>query len=149
MEVILLEKIKKLGDIGETVNVKPGYARNFLFPNKIAIRATKENKIVFEKQEQELKKANLEKKKLAQEILLKVPESVTLFREASEQGALFGSVTTRDVTNEINNQANLNLKAKDIVIKQIIKTIGEFQGNLALHPEVSKSITIKVESIEK
>tara|TARA_B100000029_G_scaffold493626_1_gene556367 strand:- start:442 stop:891 length:450 start_codon:yes stop_codon:yes gene_type:complete len=149
MEVILLEKINKLGDIGQTINVKPGYARNFLFPNKIAIRATKENKEVFEKQKEQLKKANTEKIKSAEKLLAKVPDSVRIFREASEQGALFGSVTSRDVINELNNNKELNLKAKDFIIKQVIKNIGEYTGNLVLHPEVTKDVKIKVETIEK
>ena len=102
MEIILLEKINKLGDIGQTVKVRAGYARNFLFPNKMAIRATLENKEVFEKQKKQLEKVNLEKKKTAENLLGKVPKTVTIFREASEQGALFGSVTPRDVINEIN-----------------------------------------------
>ena len=100
MEIILLEKVNKLGDIGQTVKVKPGYARNFLFPNKIAIRATEENKQVFEKKKDQLQKINLEKKKMAEELIAKVPNSVVIYREASEQGALFGSVTSRDVVNE-------------------------------------------------
>ena len=101
MEIILLEKVYKLGDIGQSVKVKPGYARNFLFPNKMAIRATAENIKVFEKQKEQLQKANLEKKKEAENIITKAPSSVVIFREASEQGALFGSVTSRDVVNEI------------------------------------------------
>ena len=149
MEVILLEKINKLGDIGQTINVKPGYARNFLFPNKIAIRATKENKEVFEKQKEQLKKANTEKIKSAEKLLAKVPDAIIIYREASEQGALFGSVTSRDVVNELNNNDELNLKAKDFIIKQVIKNIGEYTGSLVLHPEVTKDIKIKVETIEK
>ena len=149
MEVILLEKINKLGDIGQTVNVKSGYARNYLFPNKIAIRATKENKEVFEKQKEQLKKANTEKIKSAEKILVNVPDSVRIFREASEQGALFGSVTSRDIINELNNNKDLNLKAKDFIIKQTIKNLGEYSGTLVLHPEVTKKVTIKVETSEK
>ena len=149
MEIILLEKVNKLGDIGQTVKVKPGYARNFLFPNKIAIRATEENKQVFEKKKDQLKKINLEKKKMAEELIAKVPNSVVIYREASEQGALFGSVTSRDVVNEINNNSELSLKAKDFTIKQIIKNIGEYSGILSLHPEVSKDVTINVKTIEK
>ena len=149
MEIILLEKVNKLGDIGQTVKVKPGYARNFLFPNKIAIRATEENKQVFEKKKDQLQKINLEKKKMAEELIAKVPNSVVIYREASEQGALFGSVTSRDVVNEINNNSELSLKAKDFTIKQIIKNIGEYSGILSLHPEVSKDITINVKTIEK
>ena len=142
MEVILLEKMKKLGDIGQTVNVKPGYARNYLFPNKIAIRATKENIEFFDKQKEELNKANTEKIKLAKQILLKVPDEVRVFREASEQGALFGSVTSRDVINELNLVGDLNFKAKDFIIKQLIKNLGEFTGTLILHPEITKEIRI-------
>ena len=149
MEIILLEKVNKLGDIGQTVKVKPGYARNFLFPNKMAIRATEENKQVFEKKKDQLQKANLEKKKMAEELIAKVPNSVVIYREASEQGALFGSVTSRDVVNEINNNSELSLKAKDFTIKQIIKNIGEYSGILSLHPEVSKDIIINVKTTEK
>ena len=149
MEVILLEKMKKLGDIGQTVNVKPGYARNYLFPNKIAIRATKENIEFFDKQKEELNKANTEKIKLAKQILLKVPDEVKVFREASEQGALFGSVTSRDVINELNLVGDLNFKAKDFIIKQLIKNLGEFTGTLILHPEITKEIRILVLTTEK
>ena len=148
MEVILLEKVNKLGDIGQIVNVKNGFARNFLFPNKIAIRATKENKEVFEKKKDELNKANSEKIKVAEKLLAKVPNTVKIYREASEQGALFGSVTSRDVVNEINNN-EINLKTKDFIIKQVIKNIGEYTGTLVLHPEVSKDIKIQVTTIEK
>ena len=149
MEIILLEKVNKLGDIGQTVKVKAGYARNFLFPNKIAIRATAENIKVFEKQKEQLQKANLEKKKEAENIISKVPNGVVILREASEQGALFGSVTSRDVVNEINSSLDLTLKAKDFTIKQVIKNIGEFKGVLSLHPEVIKEITISVKTTEE
>ena len=149
MEVILLEKVNKLGDIGQTVNVKSGYARNFLFPNKIAIQATKENKEIFEKQKEQLNKANKEKIKIAEQLMTKVPDSIKIYREASEQGALFGSVTSRDVVNEFNNSKKLNLKAKDFIIKQVIKNLGEDTGTLVLHPEVTKNIQIQVQTIEK
>ena len=149
MEVILLEKMKKLGDIGQTVRVKPGYARNYLFPNKMAIRATKENIEFFEKQKEQLNKANSEKIKIAKEMLLKVSNDVKIYREASEQGALFGSVTARDVINELNTVDDLSLKAKDLIIKHVIKNVGEFTGTLILHPEVSKEIKISVLSTEK
>ena len=149
MEVILLEKMKKLGDIGQTVRVKPGYARNYLFPNKMAIRATKENIEFFDKQKEQLDKANSEKIKIAKEMLLKVSNDVKIYREASEQGALFGSVTARDVINELNTVDDLSLKAKDLIIKHVIKNVGEFKGTLILHPEVSKEIKISVLSTEK
>ena len=141
--------MKKLGDIGQTVRVKPGYARNYLFPNKMAIRATKENIEFFDKQKEQLNKANSEKIKIAKEMLLKVSNDVKIYREASEQGALFGSVTARDVINELNTVDNLSLKAKDLIIKHVIKNVGEFKGTLILHPEVSKEIKISVLSAEK
>ena len=149
MEVILIEKMKKLGDIGQNVRVKPGYARNYLFPNKMAIRATKENIEFFDKQKEQLNKANSEKIKIAKEMLLKVSNDVKIYREASEQGALFGSVTARDVINELNTVDDLSLKAKDLIIKHVIKNVGEFKGTLILHPEVSKEIKISVLSTEK
>ena len=96
-----------------------------------------------------LEKVNLEKKKLAEGLVNEVPNSITIFREASEQGALFGSVTSRDIVNEINSNTKLNLKAKDLTIKQIIKSVGEFKGNLSLHPEVTKDLVIVVKSSEK
>ena len=149
MEVILLEKMKKLGDIGQTISVKPGYARNYLFPNKMAIRATKENIEFFDKQKEELNKANTEKIKIAKEMLLKVSNEVKIYREASEQGALFGSVTARDVINELNVVDDLSLKTKDLIIKQVVKNVGEYTGTLILHPEVTKEIKISVLSTEK
>ena len=149
MNVILLEKIGKLGDIGQTVKVKAGYARNFLFPKKIAIRATKENIEVFEKQKENLKKANLEKIKDAELLLKKIPVSVNIYREASEQGALFGSVTSRDIVNEINANSDITLKPKDIIIKKIIKNIGEYTADFMPHPEVVKEIKIIVQTIQK
>ena len=149
MNVILLEKVGKLGDIGQTVKVKAGYARNFLFPKKIAIRATKENIEVFEKQKENLKKANLEKIKDAELLLKKVPLSVNIYREASDQGALFGSVTSRDIVNEINANSDIVLKPKDIIIKKIIKNIGEYTADLMPHPEVVKEINIIVQTVEK
>ena len=148
MEIILLEKVNKLGDIGQTVKVKSGYARNFLFPNKMAIRATEENKQVYEKQKEQLQKSKCRKEKAAEELIAKVPDSIVIDREASEQGALFGSVTSRDVINEISTSSELGLKAKDFNIKQIIKNLGEYKGTLSLHPEVSKEISIIVNSKE-
>ena len=149
MKIILTTNVKKLGKVGDIVSVKPGYARNFLFPNKIAIQATKENKEIFEKQKEQLNKANKEKIKIAEQLMTKVPDSIKIYREASEQGALFGSVTSRDVVNEFNNSKKLNLKAKDFIIKQVIKNLGEYTGTLVLHPEVTKNIQIQVQTIEK
>ena len=97
ISVILLEKITKLGDIGQEIKVKDGFARNYLLPNKKAIRASKENKEFFEKKREELVKINEEKIKLAKEKIKKIPNSLSLIRQASDQGALFGSVSARDI----------------------------------------------------
>ena len=101
ISVILLEKISKLGNIGQEVKVKDGFARNYLIPNKKAIRASEENKKFFEQKREELVKINDEKIKTATEKLKKVPDTINIIREASEQGALFGSVTARDIAKEI------------------------------------------------
>ncbi len=148
MNVILLEKISKLGNIGQEVKVKDGFARNYLLPNKKAIRASEENKKVFEQKREELIKINDEKIKNATEKLKKIPNSINIIREASEQGALFGSVTARDIAQTIKTE-DLEINAKDIILKSNIKNIGEYQVKLVLHPEVSKEINIKVEKSEE
>ena len=144
MEVILLEKITKLGNIGDVVKVKQGFARNYLLPRKIAIRATEANKKIFEEKKAELEKNNLEKIKTAKELLKLIPKSVELFREASDQGALFGSVTSRDIIKILNNDPKVDLSAKDVVLKSIIKDVGTFSANINLHPEVTSTIEINV-----
>lgn len=148
MDIILLEKISKLGDIGETVKVKSGFARNYLFPNKKAIRASKENKKVYEEKKEELEKANLEKIKNAKEKVGLLPKKVKIYREASEQGALFGSVTSRDIVKEFNDD-NINISAKDVILKSNIKNIGEYEVEVVLHPEVISKIKVYVKNIEE
>ena len=148
ISVILLEKISKLGDIGQEVKVKDGFARNYLIPNKKAIRASEENKKVFEQKREELVKINYEKIKIATEKLKKVPNAINIIREASEQGALFGSVTARDIAKEIKID-DIEVSAKDVIVKSIIKSVGEFQVKIVLHPEVSKEISVIVKKPEE
>ena len=148
ISVILLEKISKLGNIGQEVKVKDGFARNYLIPNKKAIRASADNKKFFEQKKEELVKINNEKIKIATEKLTKIPDTITIFREASEQGALFGSVTSRDIAKEIKID-DIEIRAKDVIIKSIIKNIGEFQVKIILHPEVFKEISVIVEKSEE
>lgn len=148
MNIILLERIAKLGNIGEVVKVKNGFARNYLLPNKKAIRATEENKNLFEQKKEELEKLNTDRIKNANETLKKIPESIVITREASEQGALFGSVTSRDIAKEINTD-NISISAKDIILKSTIKNIGKFTAEVALHPEVTMKIKITVKSTEE
>ena len=148
ISVILLEKISKLGNIGQEVKVKDGFARNYLIPNKKAIRASEENKKYFEQKREELVKINNEKIKTATEKLKKVPNTINIIREASEQGALFGSVTARDIAKEIKID-DIEVNAKDVIIKSIIKSIGEFQVKIVLHPEVFKEISVIVKKSEE
>ena len=149
MEVILLEKISKLGNIGETVKVSDGYARNYLIPKKAAIRATEANKKVFEEKKDELEKANIKKIEEAKKVLELLPKSIILFREASEQGALFGSVTSRDIVKEINELKKISLNAKDIILKSNIKNLGNYKVEIILHAEVTNIIEVNVKNIEE
>ena len=148
ISVILLERISKLGNIGQEVKVKDGFARNYLIPYKKAIRASEENKKYFEQKRDELIKINDEKIKTAAEKLKKVPNTINIIREASEQGALFGSVTARDIAKEIKVD-DIEVSAKDVIVKSIIKNIGEFQVKIVLHPEVFKEINVIVEKSEE
>tara|TARA_E500000178_G_scaffold345241_1_gene394776 strand:- start:378 stop:839 length:462 start_codon:yes stop_codon:yes gene_type:complete len=148
INVILLEKISKLGNIGEIVKVKDGFARNYLLPNKKAIRASNENKKVFEQQKEELVKINEDKIAFAKEAVKNIPDNINIFREASEQGALFGSVTSRDIAKEIKTD-NFEINAKDIILKSNIKNIGDYIVEIVLHPEVSKKINIIVKKSEE
>ena len=149
MEVILLEKISKLGNIGEVVKVKDGFARNYLLPNKIAIRASDENKKQFDVQREKFEKANDEKKKVAEATLSKLPKNISIYREASEQGALFGSVTSRDLIKVLKENNNIELNAKDLVLKQNIKNLGEFNAEVILHPEVLGNLQVLVKNIDE
>ena len=148
ISVILLEKISKLGNIGQEVKVKDGFARNYLIPNKKAIRASEENKKYFEQKREELVKINDEKIKNATEKLKKIPNTIKIIREASEQGALFGSVTARDISKEIKID-DIEISAKEVIVKSIIKNVGEFQVKIVLHPEVFKEINVIVEKSEE
>ena len=148
ISVILLEKISKLGNIGQEVKVKDGFARNYLIPNKKAIRASEENKKFFEQKREELVKINDEKIKIATDKLKKIPDTIKVIREASEQGALFGSVTARDVAKAIKID-DIEVNAKDVMIKTNIKNVGEYQVKIVLHPEVSKEINVRVKKSEE
>ena len=149
MEIILLEKISNLGDIGQKIKVKDGYARNYLLPKKIAVRATEANKRIFDEKKEELQKANKEKIKIAEENLKLLPSSIILYREASEQGALFGSVSSRDIAKDINSLKKVELNAKDILVKNSIKELGKFNVDVILHAEVIGKIEVVVKSIEE
>ena len=144
MEVILLQKINKLGNIGDTVEVKPGFGRNYLIPSGKALRATRENKEFFENTKAKLLEKNKEEIEKAEKIRVKV-ESLDLIivRSASDTGILYGSVTTRDIVNLI-GENGITLSRRQIALDKPIKELGLFDMSVILHPEVESKIKLKV-----
>ncbi|WP_201833973.1 50S ribosomal protein L9 [Microvirga zambiensis] len=144
MEVILLERVAKLGQMGETVKVRSGYARNFLLPRGKALRATDANKKHFDAQRAQLEARNLERRNEAEGVGEKLNgQSFTILRQAGETGVLYGSVSTRDLA-EIMTQNGFTVDRNQIAINQPIKTIGLHKVPVALHPEVEVQVTINV-----
>src|SRR5690349_6446727 len=144
MEVILLERVAKLGQMGETVKVRDGYARNFLLPRGKALRATKTNKEHFENQRAQLEARNLERRNEAEGVGEKLNgQSFTIIRQAGETGVLYGSVSTRDLA-EIMTRNGFTVDRNQIAINAPIKTIGLHKVPVALHPEVEVDVTINV-----
>jgi large subunit ribosomal protein L9 len=144
MDVILLERVAKLGQMGDQVRVKDGYARNFLLPLGKALRATEANKKRFESQRIELETRNLELKKEAEAVSEKLAgKTFTLIRQAGETGQLYGSVSTRDIAEAI-TAGGFNTNRNQIVLKTPIKTIGLHEVPVHLHAEVEVPITINV-----
>jgi large subunit ribosomal protein L9 len=144
MEVILLERIGKLGQMGDVVRVKDGFARNFLLPRGKALRATADNKKRFEEMKAELHTRNLEMKGEAGKLGSKLDgKTYVVLRQASEAGQLFGSVSTRDIA-ALLNADGAEVGRSQIVLNAPIKTIGRYKVPLALHPEVEVGITVTV-----
>jgi large subunit ribosomal protein L9 len=144
MEVILLERVGKLGQMGETVRVKDGFARNFLLPRGKALRATSENKARFESMRADLEKKNLEAKGEAGKLASKIDgKSFIVIRQASETGQLFGSVTTRDIARLLTDDG-ADVSRGQVAINAPIKMIGQYKVPLALHPEVETAVTVIV-----
>lgn len=144
MEVILLERVGKHGQMGDVVRVKDGFARNFLFPRNKALRATPENKKRFEGMKAELEKRNLEAKGEAGKVAAKIDgKSFVVLRQASEAGQLFGSVTTRDIARLIAEEGTEIAKGQ-VAINAPIKAIGQYKVPLALHPEIEVAVTVIV-----
>src|SRR5947209_2668205 len=144
MEVILLERVGKLGQMGEVVRVKDGYARNFLLPHGKALRATKDNRSKFEGMKVQLEARNLEMKTEAQRIAGKLNgKSFIVLRQASESGQLFGSVSARDIAT-ILVDAGFTVARNQVALHAPIKMIGMHTVPIALHPEVEVTITINV-----
>jgi large subunit ribosomal protein L9 len=144
MQVILLERIAKLGQMGEEVRVRDGYARNFLLPRGKALRANAENRAKFEGQRVQLEARNLETKNEAQKLADKVGgQAVVLIRQAGETGQLYGSVSSRDVAEAL-GQAGFTVARQQVVLNTPIKTIGLHQIPVSLHPEIEVTVTANV-----
>jgi large subunit ribosomal protein L9 len=144
MEVILLERIAKLGQMGDVVRVRDGFARNFLFPQHKALRATDENRKKFESQRSQLEARNLERKQEAVAVSEKLDgKSFVIVRQAGETGQLYGSVTTRDLA-EVLTAAGFTVGRNQVALTQPIKTIGLHSVAIVLHPEVESKVTINV-----
>lgn len=148
MEVILLEHIDKLGKMGEKVNVKNGYARNYLLPSKKALRATEANLAVYEAQKAELEAHNQklfdDAAKLAEDLK---GFSAVLVRQAAETGQLYGSVTIRDIAAAIKD-AGYAVERRQVYLENAIKDLGVYQVKLNLHPEISQTILVNVARTE-
>lgn len=144
MEVILLERVEKLGAMGEIVKVKPGYARNYLLPQKKAQRATKANLVQFEAERTRLEGLNAEKRTAAEVEGKKVDgTSIILVRQAGEAGQLYGSVSARDVAEAI-SESGTAVDRTQVRLEAPIKTIGLFTVGVSLHPELTVSVTVNV-----
>ena len=144
MEVILLERVGKLGQMGDTVRVKDGFARNFLLPRGKALRATADNKKRFEEMKSELQARNAEAKGGAEKIAATLDgKTITVLRQASESGQLYGSVSTRDIA-ALLNEGGTSVNRAQVALNAPIKSIGQYKVPLALHPEVETNITVIV-----
>jgi len=144
MEVILLQRIGRLGQMGDVVNVKDGYARNFLLPQKKALRATDENRAQFESQRSQLEANNLELKKEAEAVAEKLDNKIFVaIRSAGDTGQLYGSVSTRDIS-EVVTAGGFTIDRRQVILERPIKTLGLHGTRVALHPEVVVNVTLNV-----
>lgn len=144
MEVILLERIEKLGQMGDVVKVKPGYARNFLLPQKKALRATDGNKSQFESQRAQLEAENLERRKDAEAVAAKLDDlDIALIRQAGDNGQLYGSVSGRDIADSV-TESGVTISRGQVLLDRPIKELGLHPVRVSLHPEVQVEVTINV-----
>ena len=144
MQVILLQRVGRLGQMGDVVNVKDGYARNYLLPQRKALRATKENLAQFETQRAQLEANNLEQKKEAEAVAAKLEgKTFVAIRSAGDTGQLYGSVSTRDLADAV-TAGGFTVDRRQIIMEKPIKTLGLHETKIALHPEVVVSVTINV-----
>ncbi len=144
MEVILLERIEKLGQMGDVVNVKTGFARNYLLPQNKALRKTKQNLTRFESQRAQLEADNLTRKSEAENIASKLENmNITIIRAAGETGQLYGSVTSRDIAESV-TKAGISVNKNQVILNRALKVLGLEPIRISLHPEVSVEITANI-----
>jgi large subunit ribosomal protein L9 len=144
IELILLERVEKLGQMGQRVKVRPGYARNYLLPQKKALRATEANLAYFDTQRVQLEANNLARKTDAQQVAEKLEGlHVVLVRQAGESGQLYGSVSSRDIADAV-TAAGFTVDRQQIVLDRPIKTLGLHPVRAMLHPEVAATVTANV-----
>lgn len=149
MQVVLLQRVEDLGQMGDVVTVKPGFARNFLIPRKKALRATKENLAYFEAQRKTLEALNLNSKKDAEAAAAKMQKlTVVVIRQAAESGKLYGSVSTRDVAEAVAAKG-FKTTRDQYTINQSLKTLGLFPVKLTLHPEITLTVTVNIARSEE
>ena len=144
MDVILLERIEKLGQMGDVVTVKPGYARNFLLPQKKALRATEGNREHFESQRTQLEADNLKRRQEAEAVAGKIEVlDVTLIRQAGDSGQLYGSVSARDIADVV-TENGVTVGRGQVMLDRAIKELGLHPIRISLHPEVSVELTVNI-----
>ena len=144
MQIILLERIEKLGQMGDLVNVKPGYARNYLLPQGKALRANKTNMERFESERAQREADNLTKRSEAETEAKKMEGlAVNMVRAASEMGQLFGSVTSRDIAEAV-TEAGFTISRSQVIMERAIKTLGLTDTRIRLHPEISVSVIVNI-----
>ena len=144
LDVILLERVENLGQMGQVVKVRPGFARNFLLPQKKAMRATKANLAYFENQRTQLEAQNLTRKSEAEQVAAKLNGlKVVLIRQAGESGQLYGSVSARDLSDAV-TAAGFTVTRGQIVLEKPIKTLGLFPLRVVLHPEVAVQVMANI-----
>jgi large subunit ribosomal protein L9 len=144
MDVILLERIERLGQMGDVVGVRPGFARNYLFPQKKALRANKDNKAFFESKRAELEAINLKRRDEAQVVAKKMDGiKLIIVRQAGEGGQLYGSVTARDIGDALKEQG-YEVDRAVVLMNAPVKTLGAFATSVRLHPDVKVDVSFTV-----
>ena len=144
VELILLQRVEKLGQMGDVVRVKPGYARNFLLPQKMALRANKANREHFESQRAQLEAQNIKRREEAERLAERIGQlSAVVIRQAGDSGSLYGSVSVRDIADACAEQG-LTINRTQVILEHPIKSLGLWNVRVVLHPEVSIPVTVNV-----